>query len=129
MKQAALFFFCLLAIGLFAVAGRAGLNRDKSRPASPPTVERTAQAAAGEAAPAAESATDREWNLFGESLTNLHRASAHFPIGLLMSSAFFDLLGLALRRDDLKAAGFWTHLLGVLAAAATVTLGLIGNPY
>lgn len=70
----------------------------------------------------------REWNLFGESILDLHRASAHFPIGLLMTSAFFDLLSLALRRDDLKVAAFWTHLMGVLGAVLTVALGLIGNP-
>jgi uncharacterized membrane protein len=63
------------------------------------------------------------------SLIELHMAAAHFPIGLLLSSAFFDAAGLLLRKPQLRETAFWTHLLGVAAAAVTVTLGLLGNPF
>src|SRR4051794_38180609 len=56
-------------------------------------------------------------------------AAAHFPIGLLRSSAFCDLAGLALRRPTLRETGFRVHLLGVAAAAATLVLGFLGNPF
>lgn len=64
-----------------------------------------------------------------ESMTQLHGASAHFPIGLLISSAFFELFGVLLKRDDLRATAFWTHLLGTLGAVETVVIGFLGNPY
>ena len=70
-----------------------------------------------------------EWEVLGETMTDLHRASAHFPIGLLLSSVFFDVLGIMMRRPDLRAAGFWTHLLGFLGAVTTVLVGLLGNPF
>lgn len=76
-----------------------------------------------------DSPQDQEWNLFGESLTDLHRASSHFPIGLLMASALFDFLSLALRREDFRVTAFWTHLLGVAGAVAAVALGVIANPF
>ena len=62
-------------------------------------------------------------------LIDLHRGSAHFPIGLLVSSVFFDAAGLATRRQSLRDTGFWTQMLGVVAAAVSVILGLVANPY
>lgn len=63
------------------------------------------------------------------SLIELHMAAAHFPIALLVSSVFFDAAGLALRREQFRITAFWTQVLGVAAATATVTLGLLGNPF
>ena len=70
-----------------------------------------------------------EAKLWTESMTQLHAASAHFPIALLLSSAFFDAVGLMSRRDDLRAAGFWSLLAGTVGAVATVVLGFLGNPF
>lgn len=64
-----------------------------------------------------------------ESMTLLHAASSHFPIGLLLSSAAFDLAGALTRRDDLRAAAFWTQILGALSAVVTVVIGYLGNPF
>jgi len=63
------------------------------------------------------------------SVMELHMAAAHFPIGLLLSSAFFDAAGAVARRPQLRETAYWTHLLGVVAAVVTVTLGLWGNPF
>ena len=62
-------------------------------------------------------------------LIDLHRGSAHFPIGLLVSSVFFDALAMATRRQALRDTAFWTQMLGVVAAAVSVILGLVANPY
>ena len=70
-----------------------------------------------------------EFRLFGETWTDLHRAASHFPMGLLLSSVFFDVVGFVTRRVDLRATAFWTHLLGVLGAAVTLVLGLVANPF
>ena len=62
-------------------------------------------------------------------LIDLHRGSAHFPIGLLVSSVFFEAIARATRRQSLHDTAFWTQMLGVVAAAVSVVLGLIANPY
>ncbi len=64
-----------------------------------------------------------------ESITQLHAVSAHFPIALLLTSVFFELIGLLTRRSDLQAAAFWSHLAGTAGAAATVVIGFVGNPF
>jgi len=63
------------------------------------------------------------------SLIELHMAAAHFPIALLLSSAFFDVAGLATRRPQFRETAFWIQLLGVVACVVTITLGLLGNPF
>jgi uncharacterized membrane protein len=70
-----------------------------------------------------------EAHLGGESVIALHKASTHFPIGLLLTSAAFDLAGVILRRSDLKSAAFWTLLAGTLGAVGTTLLGLLGDPF
>ncbi len=62
-------------------------------------------------------------------LIELHVAAAHFPIALLMSNAFFDLMGRSLHRQELRTTSYWCHLLGVCAAAVTAALGTLGNPF
>lgn len=63
------------------------------------------------------------------SLIELHMAAAHFPIALLLSSAFFDAVGLATRRPQFRETAFWIQLLGVVACVVTIALGLLGNPF
>ena len=70
-----------------------------------------------------------EAKVWTESMTQLHAASAHFPIALLLTSATFEFAGLLLRRNDLQAAAFWAHLAGVAGASATVVIGYLGNPF
>jgi uncharacterized membrane protein len=62
-------------------------------------------------------------------LIEIHMAAAHFPIALLMSNAFFDVIGRLLNQPELRKTSYWTHLLGILAAVVTIFLGAIGNPF
>lgn len=62
-------------------------------------------------------------------LIELHMASAHFPIALLMSNFFFDVAGRLLKKPIFRTVSYWIHLLGVVAAVATLALGAWGNPF
>lgn len=62
-------------------------------------------------------------------LIELHMAAAHFPIALLMSNVFFDVVGSWLKKDELRTTSYWIHLLGIVGAVVTIFLGLIGNPF
>ena len=62
-------------------------------------------------------------------IIELHMASAHFPIALLMSNVFFDVVGRIWKMAELRTASYWTHLLGAVSAVATIFLGSLGNPY
>lgn len=53
-----------------------------------------------------------EAHLGGESVIAIHKASTHFPIGLLLTSA-----------------AFWALLAGTLGAVGTTLLGLLGDPF
>ena len=57
-------------------------------------------------------------------LQNIHPVVIHFPIGLLMSAAFFYFLAWTLKRDDFAKAGFWVLILGTLSLAVAVATGL-----
>ncbi|MBI3912447.1 MAG: DUF2231 domain-containing protein [Armatimonadetes bacterium] len=101
-----------------------------------PSVSRDAPVGSTAASPVVDAAQSRpppvaqdETSAPAFTLIELHMAAAHFPIGLLLSSVFFDLVGWATRKRSLRETAFWTHLLGVGAAAATVALGLMGNPF
>src|SRR5262245_53163666 len=63
------------------------------------------------------------------NLIEFHMAAAHFPIALIVASVFFDVVGLALRREPLRETAFPVHLLAAVACVATVALGLLGNPF
>ena len=56
-------------------------------------------------------------------------AAAHFPIGLLLSSAFFEVIGALRKKQGWREAAYWNHLLGVVSTIVVVTLGWFGNPY
>jgi uncharacterized membrane protein len=62
-------------------------------------------------------------------LIEIHMASAHFPIALLLSNVFFDVAGRWWNRLEWRRTSHWCHLLGVVSAGTTVLLGLIGNPF
>jgi uncharacterized membrane protein len=62
-------------------------------------------------------------------LIELHMASAHFPIALLMSNVFFDVVGRLWQKTELRTTSYWIHLLGLVSSAATILLGSLGNPY
>lgn len=62
-------------------------------------------------------------------LIELHMASAHFPIALLMSNVFFDVVGRLWNKAELRSTSYWIHLLGLGSAIATIMLGSLGNPY
>ena len=62
----------------------------------------------------------------------LHGGTTHFPIALVMASTLFDLAGLLLpdnldktRRAGLRAAGFYTLVLGALGSFGAVLSGLV----
>jgi uncharacterized membrane protein len=63
----------------------------------------------------------------GYDLPRLHAALNDLPPALLPISVLFDLLGLAFKRESLKAAGFWTLVFGVLGTAAAVVSGLLAE--
>ena len=63
------------------------------------------------------------------SLIELHQAAAHFPMALLMSSAFFEAMGTALKKQELRTTSYWIHLLGLAGGFVTLALGLLGNPF
>ena len=70
-----------------------------------------------------------EWKVGPEAITQIHAASAHFPIGLLLTSAAFEVAGLLLRRQDFTIVAFWTLLAGTAGAVGTAVVGFLGNPF
>lgn len=62
-------------------------------------------------------------------LIEIHMASAHFPIALLMSNVFFDAIGRWRGRMEWRRTSYWCHLLGAASAGATILLGFVGNPF
>lgn len=63
------------------------------------------------------------------SLIEMHMAAAHFPIGLLMSSFLFELLGTCLGKAEFRRTSYWILILGVLTGFGTLLLGMFGNPF
>ncbi len=62
----------------------------------------------------------------------MHGGMTHFPIALVMASIAFDLAGVVVperadksRRSGLRAAGFYTLILGALSSFGAVLLGLV----
>ena len=62
----------------------------------------------------------------------MHGGATHFPIALLMVSALFDLASWVIpakpgttRASDLRAAAFYTLVLGALSSVAAVFSGLV----
>ncbi len=64
---------------------------------------------------------------FGYDWPRLHAVVNHFPAALLPASVLFDLLGLWLKRESLKAAAFWTLVAGVAGTLAAIGAGLLAE--
>jgi len=65
--------------------------------------------------------------MLGYDWPRLHAALNDFPAALLLVSVLFDLLGAINKRDSLKAAGFWTLVVGVLGTGGAVVAGLMAE--
>ena len=59
------------------------------------------------------------------SLETIHPLFIHFPIALLSTGLFFDLLSFFLNRDDLENAGFWCMLIGIISCFFSNFTGLM----
>lgn len=65
--------------------------------------------------------------MFGYDIARIHAAINDLPPALLPLAVLFDLLGAFLKRESLKAAGFWTLMAGVLGTAAAIITGLLAE--
>ena len=65
--------------------------------------------------------------LFGYDAPRIHAVLNDLPPALLPVSVIFDLLGIWLKRESLKAAGFWTLVAGVLGTGAAIISGLVAE--
>jgi uncharacterized membrane protein len=65
--------------------------------------------------------------MFGYDAARIHAALNDLPPALLPLAVLFDLLGAFLKRESLKAAGFWTLLGGVLGSGAAIVSGLLAE--
>jgi len=63
----------------------------------------------------------------GYDWPRLHAAVNDLPPALLPLSVLFDLLGIAFKRESLKAAAFWTLVFGVLGTGAAIVAGLMAE--
>ncbi|MBI5021752.1 MAG: DUF2231 domain-containing protein [Ignavibacteriales bacterium] len=58
-------------------------------------------------------------------MQNIHPYFVHFPIAILSVGLLWDLLGILLKKESFKNAGWWAQVFGVIAIVITVTTGLI----
>jgi len=65
--------------------------------------------------------------MLGYDAARIHAALNDLPPALLPLAVLFDLLGAFLKRESLKAAGFWTLLAGVLGSGAAIISGLVAE--
>ena len=59
------------------------------------------------------------------SLDTIHPLFVHFPIALLSTGLFFDILSLVFHREDLQYAGFWCMCMGIVSSLASNFTGLM----
>jgi uncharacterized membrane protein len=65
--------------------------------------------------------------MFGYDWPELHAALNDLPAVLLLMSVVFDLLAALIRRESLRAVGFWTLMVGVVGTGAAVGAGLMAE--
>ena len=65
--------------------------------------------------------------MLGYDISRFHAALNDLPPAQLPLSVLFDLLGVFLKRESLKAAGFWTLIAGVLGTGAAIVTGLLAE--
>ncbi len=58
-------------------------------------------------------------------MQNIHPYFVHFPIALLSVGLLWDLLGILLKKESFKNAGWWAQLFGTAAIIITAITGLI----
>lgn len=58
-------------------------------------------------------------------MMNIHPLLVHFPIALLNAFVLMELLGLLLKKDEMRMAASWMLYLGTAGAAAAVTAGFL----
>ena len=58
------------------------------------------------------------------SIENIHPLFVHFPIALLSTGLFFDVLAILLNREDLEHGGFWCMLMGIISCLVANFTGL-----
>lgn len=54
----------------------------------------------------------------------LHPLTVHFPIALLFTSVFFDLLGILTEKKQLSQTGWWLLILGLVGGAVAAGFGM-----
>ena len=59
------------------------------------------------------------------SLETIHPLFIHFPIALLSTGLFFDLLATVLNREDMQNAGLWCMLMGIISCLFSNFTGLM----
>lgn len=59
-----------------------------------------------------------------QTAAELHAALNDLPAALLVGAVAFEILGIALKRDSLKSAGFWMLIMGAAGALAAILSGL-----
>ncbi len=64
---------------------------------------------------------------FPETAAQWHAALNDFPSILFLIALAFDLAGEVTKRDSLRAAGFWTLVVGAAGALIALTSGLIAE--
>ena len=59
------------------------------------------------------------------SFETIHPLFVHFPIALLSTGLFFDVLAIILIREDLENVGFWCMLMGIISCLFANLTGLM----
>ena len=59
------------------------------------------------------------------SLETIHPLFIHFPIALLSTGLFFDILALMFHNEDLEHAGFWCMFMGLISCLFSNFTGLM----
>ena len=54
----------------------------------------------------------------------LHPLTVHFPIALLFTSVFFDLLGALTGNKNFKQTGWWLLILGLIGGTVAAGFGM-----
>jgi uncharacterized membrane protein len=54
----------------------------------------------------------------------LHPLIVHFPIALLFTSVFFDLLGMLTDNNNFRQTGWWLLILGLIGGTVAAGLGM-----
>lgn len=65
--------------------------------------------------------------ILGYDWPRIHAMVNDLPAALLPMAIFFDFLGAVMKRESLKAAGFWCLIAGVLGGLAAIGAGLMAE--